>query len=104
MVGLQVVLHFVGSRELLAAHRTGEYFALGSLVVQEGVSLETVFIFERLLDVFFGAFGALVDAMADYCVFKEIQPPHTHLRQLFRGIVVCAAGLATDPSAHLWTR
>lgn len=101
---LQVVLHLVRSRELLAAHRTGEDLALRPLVVQEGVSLETVLVLERLGDVLFGAFRALVHPVADDGVLEEIQSAHTHLGQLLGRIVVRAARLPADPSSNLWAR
>lgn len=65
MHGLHVILHLVGPRELLAAHRTGEHLALMALMVEERVSLEAVLILERLLDVKFGTLGALIHALAD---------------------------------------
>lgn len=43
-----------------------------ALVVEEGVPLEAVLVFERLLDVELGAFGALINALADGGVTEEI--------------------------------
>lgn len=72
MHGLHVVLHLVGSRELLGAYRTGEHLALMTLVVKERVPLEAVLVLKRLLDVEFGALGALINALADGSVTEEI--------------------------------
>lgn len=72
MHGLHVVFHFVRTRELFGAYRTGEHLALMALVVEKGVSLEAVLVFKRLLDVELGAFGALIDALADGSVTEEI--------------------------------
>lgn len=99
-----MVLHLVRSRELLAAHWTREDLALCPLVVQEGVSLETVLVLERLLDILFGAFRALIHAMADHGVLEEIQSAHTHLGQLLSRVFIRAAGLPADPSSDLRTR
>lgn len=101
MGGLQVVLHLVGPRKLLAAHRTGKHLSLGALVVQKGMALETVLVLECFLNILFGAFRALVDTVADDGVFKEIQAAHTHLRQLLRGIFIRAARFSADPSTDL---
>lgn len=70
MCGFHVIFHFVWSRKLFAAHRTGKHFALRALVIEEGVPLKTVFVLERFLNVLFGALGALVDSFADFCVTK----------------------------------
>lgn len=102
--GLQVVLHLVGSRELLSAHRAGEDLTLSALVVQEGVSLEAVLILERLLDILFSTLRTLIDALADHRVPKEIKSPHTHLGQLLGRIIGRTASLPADPSSNLLSR
>lgn len=76
---LHVILHFVGSREFLAAHRTGENFPLVAFVIEEGVPLEAVLVLEGLLNVNFGALRALVDALGYRSVAKKIKAPHRHL-------------------------
>lgn len=70
--GLHVILHLVRTREFLGAYRAGEYLALMALVVEERVPLETVLVLEGLLDVKFGAFGALINAFVDGSVTEEI--------------------------------
>lgn len=72
MHGLHVILHLVGPRELLGAYRTGEHLALMALVIEERVPLEAVLVLKGLLNVEFGALGALIDALADGSVTEEI--------------------------------
>lgn len=104
MCRLQVVLHFVGPRELFAAHRARKHLPLGALVVEKGVPLEAVLVLERLLDVFLGTFRALVDALADDRVPEQIEATHTHFGELFRGIVERAARLPPYSTAHYGAR
>lgn len=84
---LEVIFHFVRPGELLVAHWTGEDFSLGTFMVQEGMSLEAVFVLEGLLYVFLGTFHTLVDSVADTSVTEEIQPTNGHLGQSF-GLIV----------------
>lgn len=72
MHGLHVVLHLVGPRELFGAYRTREHLALMAFVIEERVPLEAVLVLKGLLDVEFGALGALIDALADGSVTEEI--------------------------------
>lgn len=67
-----VIFHLVWPRELLAADRTRKNLALLALVVEECVSLEGVLVLEGLLNVFFCALSALVDAFCDGGVAKEV--------------------------------
>lgn len=76
---LEVVLHFVRPGELLVAHRTGEDLPLGTLVVQEGVPLEAVFVLEGFLDVLLGTLHTLVYSVADAGISEEVQTSDGHL-------------------------
>lgn len=73
-----MILHFVGPGELLAAYGAGEHLSLLPLVVQEGVPLEWILVFERLLNVILCAFDALVDALVDWSVSKQVETPNGH--------------------------
>ena len=102
---LHVVLHLVGPGELLGADRTGEDFALLSLVVEERVPLEAVFILEGLLYVHFGALRALIHALGYRRVSEQIQPSDRHLGQLLGRILRLRGGPAPhSPLGHLSTR
>lgn len=72
MHGFHVILHFIGSREFFATNWTWKDFTLMTLVIEEGVSLEAVFVFKGLLNVDFGALGALIDALRNRCIAEEI--------------------------------
>jgi len=80
--GLHVVLHLVGPRELLGAHRAREHLALVALVVEERVPLEAVLVLERLQYVRLGTFQTLVDAFGHGGVPEQVQPADRHLGQL----------------------
>ncbi|EFA03848.1 hypothetical protein TcasGA2_TC013964 [Tribolium castaneum] len=97
---LHVIFHFVGSRELLLAHGARKHFALVSFVVEERVPLEAVLVFERLLDVHFGALRALIHALVDGGVAEEVEPPDGHLRQLLGGVLALGGGAAARPTLH----
>lgn len=107
---LHVVLHFIRPGEFLLADRTGEDLPLMPFVVEEGVTLEAVFILERFLYIDFCAFRTLIDALVYRRVPEQIQTPHGHFRQLFRRILTlgrCSAscpaldGLATGRCVHV---
>lgn len=103
--GLHVVLHFVGPGELLAADRTREHLSLVALVIEERVPLEAVLVLEGLLDVELRALGALVHALGDRRVAKEIQAADRHLGQLFSGILGVGRGATSHaPLGHLAAR
>lgn len=87
MHGFHVILHLVRPGELFAADRTREYLPLVALVVEERVPLEAVLVLKRLLYIELRALGALVNALGDRGVTKEIQTAYGHLRQLFRGVL-----------------
>lgn len=95
-----MILHLIGPGELLAAYRAGEYLPLVTLMVEERVSLEAVLVLERLLDVEFRALGALVDALGDRGVAKEIQPADRHLGQLFGRVL--RVGRRATSHASFW--
>lgn len=82
-----MVLHFIGPREFPVAHGTWKDFTLRTLVVEERMSLEAVFVLECLLDIFLEAFRALVDAFADLGVTEEVQTAYGHFGELFGWIV-----------------
>lgn len=96
---LHVVLHLVGTRELLLAHRTREHLSRRALVVQERVPLEAVFVLERLLDILLCAFRALIDAVVDFRIAEEIESAHRHFRQVFRLVIRLGVPLPPDASA-----
>lgn len=58
-----------------------------TLVIEERVALETVFILERFLNIELRTLGALVDPLGYRGVAKEIQTPDGHLGQVFGGIL-----------------
>lgn len=93
--GLHVILHFVRPGELLAAYRAREHLPLVALVIEESVPLEAVLVLERFLYVELRALGALINALGDRGVTKEIQPAHGHLGQLF-GRILRVGGRATS--------
>lgn len=77
---LHVILHLVWPRKLLAADRTRKNLTLLALVIEECVSLKGVLVLEGLLNVFFCALSALVDAFRDGGIAKEVQPADGHFR------------------------
>lgn len=97
---LHVVLHFVGTREFLAAHGAREHLPLVALVVEERVSLEAILIFERFLNVDFGTFCALIHALVDARVTEQIQAPDGHLRQVFGGVGAGGRGASAGAPAR----
>lgn len=75
-----MLLHLVGSGELLKADRAGEDLALLALVVEEGVPLEAILVLERLEDLHFVALEAAVGAVTgDLGVAQQVQSPHRHV-------------------------
>lgn len=80
MRGLQVILHFVGTREFAPANWARKHLSLRALMIQKCMSLEAVLVLERLLDVVFRAFRALVDALGDTRVPEQVQAAHRHFR------------------------
>lgn len=82
MYGLHVVLHLVGPRELLGAHRAREHLALVTLVVEERVPLEAVLVLERLQYIRLGAFQTLVNAFGHGGIPEQVQAADRHLGQL----------------------
>lgn len=108
--GLHVVLHLVGPGELLLADWAREHLPLVALVVEERVSLEAVFVFERFLYIDFGTLGALVHALVYRRIPEQIQPSDGHFRELLRRVLALRGGaasrssfdgLAAGRSAHL---
>lgn len=97
-----MILHFVGPGKLFRAHRTREHFPLLPLVIQEGVPLEAVFVFERFREVHFGALRALIYALVYRRVPEQIQPSHRHFGELLGGILALRRHPAPDPSLFGW--
>lgn len=105
--GLHVVLHLVRPRELLAAHRTGKDFSLAAFVIEEGVPLETILIFERFHDIGFRAFQTPVHAFIDARVPEQVETTYGHLGQLLGWIAArCRASSHTSSSRRCfgWRR
>ena len=45
---LQMLLHLVRTGEFFLTNRAGKYFSVSAFMIQEGVSLEAVFVLEAL--------------------------------------------------------
>lgn len=87
MSRFHVILHFIRPGELLATYWTREHFTMFSFVVEEGVPLEAVLIFESLLDIFFRTFGALVYSFRYACIAEKIQASNGHFRKML-GLII----------------
>jgi len=94
MHGLHVVLHLVRPGELLAADRARKHFPLVALVVEEGVTLEAVLIFESLDHVGLFTLYALVHALGDGRVAEQVESSDRHLGQL----LCCLVGARRPPA------
>ncbi len=79
-----MILHFVGPGELPRADGTGKNLPHVPLVVEEGVSLETVFVLEGFWDSELLTLHAPVDPVLDGGVSEEIQSSDAHFRERLR--------------------
>lgn len=95
-----MILHLVRPRELLLTHRTREDLALLALVIEERMPLEAVLVFERLLHVHLCALRAMVDAVTNGRVAKEIEATYAHLRKLFGRVLALRRRPAACTSLH----
>lgn len=103
--GLEVVLEFVGPWKLASAHQTWKHFALVAFVVEVGVSLEAVLVFERPRHVLLFARDATVHALLrNGSVAEEVQAANRHLLQLLRVVWIAVIGAAEQsPIRRAWT-
>ena len=97
---LEMLLHLVWPGELLLTHGAREHLPVGALVIQEGVSLETVLVLKALDNLDLLALDAPVGAVAgDVGVLEQVEAADAHvlealgLRPRLRGQVPPGTGV-----------
>ena len=97
---LEVLLHLVGPGELLLTHGAREHLPVVALVIEEGVTLETVLVLKALDNLDLLALDAPVGAVAgDVGVLEQVEAADTHvletlgLRPGLRGQVAPGPGV-----------